>query len=254
MVTWTNLNWFACIALESALLMRGGVTGAIRKFPLFYVYIACVLAKEIAGVVSYALLPKTYATVYWPTELATIMASFAVLVEIFRRSVRRNPGILRFSQTFLLFAFWLTTVYVCVGFSDGQLRSIYHALAELGSDLRLLEGALLIVLLWLLVRYRISLGRNLAGVIVGYSFWVGVNLTDFAFLYSRGNESSVFLRTLVPASYTITLAIWLLSLWTTRPEPLQPATQLEHDYEFLAAKTRTLLARASGRLARAIKS
>jgi len=58
--------------------------------------------------------PNLYANLYWPTELITIVASFAVIMEIFRGSVRHNPGIVRFTQTFLVIAFALTTFYVLV--------------------------------------------------------------------------------------------------------------------------------------------
>jgi hypothetical protein len=248
----SNFIWWAGIALEFALLTRGASTGLIRQYPLFYAYLGSVLIKELLGLVSYTLAPNVYASVYWPTELATIVASFAVIIEIFRKSVRHNPGIVRFSQSFLLIAFGLTTFYACSDFSHRGFTSLYRAIAELGRDLRLLEGALLIVLLWLFAKYRIALGRNLLSLTVGYSFWIGINLTDFAFLYA-GNESSHFLRTLVPASYTVTLAIWCSTLWSLQTEPAQPERQFEHDYEFFAAKTRGALARTSHRLARVLK-
>jgi hypothetical protein len=249
----TNLVWWTGIALELALITRGTLAGLFGTYPLFYAYIASVLIKDLLALVCYTLAPTMYAAVYWPTELATIVASFGVLIEIFRRSVRHSPGLVRFSQGFLLMAFGLTTVYVSAGVAQRESTSIYHAIAELGRDLRLLEGALLIVVLWLFARYRIALGRNLIGMVIGYSFWVGVNLTDLAFLYSRGNEASVLLRALVPASYTITLAVWLATLWSVQPEPLLRANQLEHDYEFFAGKTRALLAKTSHSVGRAIK-
>ena len=247
----SNLVWSLSIAFELALLTRG-FAGLVRKYPLFYVYIGCVLAKDLACLVCYTFAPNLYAKIFWPTELITIVASFGVIIEIFRGSVRHNPGIVRLTQTFLVIAFGLTTFYVSVDLLQRGLTSIYHAIAELGRDLRLLEGTLLIVLLWLFVRYGIAFGRNLLGLIVGYSFWIGINLMDFAFFYT-GNGSSVFLRSLVPACYMITLAIWCSTLWAVQTEPVQPETQMEYDYEFVAAKTHAVIVRASHRLARAIK-
>jgi hypothetical protein len=247
----SSLVWWFSIALELALLIRG-FAGFLRKYPLFYAYIGCVLAKELAGLACYTFAPNLYAKLFWPTELITIVASFAVIIEIFRGSVRHNPGIVRFTQTLLVIAFALTTFYVLVDVLQRGPTSVYRAIAELGRDLRLLEGTLLIVLLWLFVRYGIAFGRNLLGLTIGYSFWIGINLMDFAFLYT-GNESSVFLRSLLPACYMITLAIWCSTLWVVQSEPVQSETQMEHDYEFLAAKTRAVIVRASHRLARAIK-
>jgi multisubunit Na+/H+ antiporter MnhE subunit len=186
-------------------------------------------------------------------ELATVVASFAVIVEIFRASVRHNPGIVRFIQIFLLGAFSITACYVCISFSYGGLTSIYRGIEQLGRDLRLVEGALLIALLWLLVRYRIALSRNLLGLIIGYSFWIGLNLTNAAFMPPPGDHRLHFLRIVVPTSYTITLAIWCSALWHAQVDVAQPPSRLEHDYEFFAVKTRDLIARTSHNLTRAMK-
>jgi hypothetical protein len=245
--------WWIGIALECTLLIRGAITGNLTSYRLFYWYIACVLFKDLAVFVTYVFAPTAYAIVYWPLELATVLASFAVIVEIFRGTVRHNPGIVRFVQHFLVFAFTTTTAYVCVKFSYRGLTSIYRAIEQLGRDLRLVEGALLIALLWLLIRYRIVVGRNLLGLVIGYSFWIGINLTDFAFLPSPGDETSHLLRAIVPTSYTITLAFWCSILWHAQAERAYPTTQLDHDYDFLAAKTRSLIARTSQTVTRAMK-
>ena len=245
--------WWTCIGLEAALLIRGRVAGLFTRYPLFYSYIGCVLLKELAGFVSYALAPNTYPFVYWPTELITVVASFAVIVEIFRGAVRHNPGIVRFLQNVLLAVFSMTTLYACIDFSHRAFTSIYRAIEQLGRDLRLVEGALLMALLWLLVRYRIKLGRNVGGLVVGCSLWVGVNLIDFAFLPAPNPEWSLLLRMLISASYTTTLAIWCLTLWSAQREATQSQSRIEHDYESVAAKTRVLLARTSDTLARALK-
>lgn len=245
--------WWIGIALECVLLVRGTANGLWRKYCLFYCYLACVLLKEAGGLVAYTFAPAAYPYVYWPTELATVVASFAVIVEIFRGCVRHNPGIVRFIQNFLLTAFSITTLYVCLTFSYGGLTSVYRGIEQLGRDLRLVEGALLIAMLWLVLRYRIALGRNLLGLIIGYSFWIGINLTDLAFLPAPGDQTPDFLRIVVPISYAITLAIWCSALWHAQAEPAVPASRLEHDYEFLAVRTRDLIARTSHDLMRAIK-
>jgi multisubunit Na+/H+ antiporter MnhE subunit len=225
----------------------------LKRYPLFYFYVGCVLLKDLVGLGPFVFAPAAYPFVYWPMELATVVASFAVIVEIFRGSVRHNPGIVRFIQNALLMAFGITAFYVCLTFSYGGLTSIFRGIEQLGRDLRFVEGGLVIALLWLLVRYRITLGRNLLGLIVGYSFWIGINLTDFAFLPAPGDETSRFLRAIVPASYAVTLAVWCTTLWSVQPEPAQSASQLEHDYEYFAAKTRDLIARTSDSVTRVMK-
>ena len=249
----SNFIWFLGIGLEVSLLIRAAVGRLFGKYPLFYSYVGCVFLKEMAGLLSFTVAPRTYELVYWPSELATIVASFAILIEIFRESGRQNPGVVRFGQNFLLIALGITSLYAYADFSHHRFRTLYGAIVELDRDLRLVEGALLIVLLWLFIRYRITFGRNLAALVLGYSFWIGVNLIDFAFWYVRGNEASVFLRNVLRVSYTVTLAFWVVMLWSLQEKPHQENCEIGYDYEFIAAKIRAVVARTSYRLVRAIR-
>src|SRR6266404_5484884 len=105
-----NFIWFSAIALEALILLRGSTTGLLKKYPLFYSYIGCVLLKEIIGLITNEFAPKLYEPLYWPTELATILASYAVIIEVFRCSTRHKPGIRRLTQNALLSVFVLTVV------------------------------------------------------------------------------------------------------------------------------------------------
>jgi hypothetical protein len=250
----THVIWWLATSLEALILIRGGLVGHLRKFPLFYSYIGCVLLKEIVGLFSYEFAPNFYKPLYWPAELATIVASYAVIVEIFRQSLRRNPGIARKAQKLLVAAFALTVSYAATDLLHVRFATASRAIAEMGRDLRYIEGALLLAMLWLFVRYRILLGPNLLGLIIGYSFWVGVNVVSLALLFFPGNEFSALPLTLIPITYVAALMIWCVALWSCRPEPVQPTEgAIERDYELLAAKTRSILARTSDRLVRVMR-
>ncbi|HXN51896.1 MAG TPA: hypothetical protein VN943_08170 [Candidatus Acidoferrum sp.] len=250
----TNFIWWSGIALEAVILLRGKNTGLLKKYPLFYFYIGCVLATEIIGVLIYQFAYDLYEPLYWSTELATIVASYAVIIEIFRCSTRHKPGLRRLAQNLFLIVFGLTVAYAASDFVQGGFGSLSAAILELGRDLRYVEGGVLLVMLWLFVRYRIPLGRNLVGLIIGYSFWVGFNVVNLAFWFLPGNEFSILLRGLLPATYVVTLIIWCVTLWSAHPEPVQPSeTKIERDYELLASKTQAILARASSRVARIMK-
>jgi len=249
-----NFIWWTAIALEIVILFRGALTGLLKKYPLFFTYIGCVLLKEIIGLLTNALAPKVYAPLYWPADLATILASYAVMVEIFRWSTRHKPGIRRLTQRALLTVFALTVAYAASNFVYGKFSSPSRAVAALGRDLRYVEAGVLLLMLWLLLRYRIPLGRNLLGLSIGYSFWVGINVVNLAFWFVPGNEFSNVLRGLLPATYLLTLGVWCVTLWSAYPEPVQPAeTRIESNYELLAAKTQAGLARTSTRLVRFIR-
>jgi hypothetical protein len=109
-------------------------------------------------------------------------------------------------------------------------------------------------MLWLFGRYRISFGRNLLGLAIGYSLLVGLDVIDLAFLFLPGNEFSIALRKSLPITYVITLSIWCSGLWSFQPEPLPPAENaIDRDYALLAARTRAALAHLSTRVGRALR-
>jgi hypothetical protein len=249
-----NFIWWTSIALEVVILFRGARTGLLKKYPLFFTYIGCVLLTEIIGLLTSALAPKLYEPLYWPASLVTVLASYAVVVEIFRWSTRHKPGIRRLTQLALLTVFALTVAFAVSNFVLGKFSSLSRAVAALGRDLRYVEAGVLLLMLWLLLRYRIPMGRNLLGLLIGYSFWIGMNVVNLAFWFVPGNEFSMLLRGLLPATYLLTLGVWCVTLWSAYPEPVQSAeTKIEQDYELLAAKTQTVLARTSTRLVRIIR-
>jgi len=93
--------------LVAGVLMRGALVGNLKKYPLFIFYIGCVLLKEVVGLSVLPICTQSLQGVIWPAELATIVASYAVI----RRNFQKVPqGITQGSrvrhQTLLLGAFW----------------------------------------------------------------------------------------------------------------------------------------------------
>src|SRR5258708_22716514 len=149
-----NFIWWTAIALEVVILSRSALTGLLKKYPFFSAYITCVLLPEIIGLLTNALAPKLYEPLYWPADLATILASYAFMVEIFRWSTRHKPGIRRLTQRALLTVFALTVSYAAPNFVYGKFSSPSRAVAALCRHLRYFEAAVLLLMFWLLPRYR----------------------------------------------------------------------------------------------------
>jgi hypothetical protein len=247
----TNLIWWSAIALEAVVLCRGVASSLFRRYPFFYFYISCILATELIRFFCYEYAPGHYDALYWTTEVLTIAASYGVIIEIFRQAVRRHAGMARLVQTVLLVIFVFSLSYAATDLFHGGLGSFARATAELGRDLRYIEGILLLIMLWLFGRYRITFGRNLLGLVIGYSFWIGINVVNLALLFVPGNEVSIGLRKLLPATFLATLAIWCVALWSAQPEEAQPPMEgIENDYNLLASRTRSILLRTTGRVAR----
>jgi hypothetical protein len=249
-----TLIWWAAILLEGIVLARAAFTPLLRKYPLFYLYMGSTLVIELARFCCYRFFLASYPTFYWNTEVIATTVSYGVAIEIFRVALKRHPGMARVVQRILLIVFVTALSYAATDLLHGGLKSLPRGAAELGRDLCYIEGAVLFVLLWLIGRYRISLGRNLLGLVVGYSFYLAVNVVDLALLFSPGNEFSVGLRKVLPLAYIATLVIWCITLWSPQSEPSQPDTdELDHEYETLARRTRFVLARTSTRLLRTIR-
>jgi hypothetical protein len=250
----TNFIWGSAIALEAVVLYRGVKAALLTRYPLFYAYVACVFLIELFRFSCHEFAPNLYQPVYWHTELVTIGTSYAVIFEILRGSLRHNPAVTRLARTLMLVVFVLTGTYVASDMLHRGFASLPRVTAELGRDLRYVEGALLLEMLWLFGRYRISFGRNLLGLAVGYSLLVGLDVISLAFLFLPGNEFSIGLRKLLPITYLITLSIWCASLWSFQPEPLPPSENaIDQDYELLATRTRANFAQVSARVGRILR-
>ncbi|MHB8500716.1 MAG: hypothetical protein ACYDCG_12020 [Candidatus Acidiferrales bacterium] len=201
------------------------------------------------------LTPDLYQVFYWPSRLVTNVATYAILLEIFRNALRYNPGMARIARKLLGVLFVFAVTFAASDFLHRGFSSLPRATADVGRYLLYLQGALLFVMLWLLGRYRISFGRNLLGITAGYSLSVGLDVVNFAFLAFPGNESSIGLRKLLPITYIVTLAIWCTSLWSCHPDTgRQNVSAIDRDYESLASKTKANFAHLSARLARTLKS
>jgi len=250
----SNLIWMIAIALETAILFRGLRTGLQKRYLFFYCYIACLLLIEVLRFLCLSLTPNSYGAFYWQTELVRTVASYAVILDIFKQALRHNRGVAHIAQNLLLVVFVIALTYAASDLLHGGFTSFPRATADLGRYLLYVEGALLLVMLWVFGRYRISFGRNLLGLTVGYSLVVALDVVNLAFLSTPGNESSIGLRKLIPITHLMTFIIWCASLWSSQPEPLPPAESvIDRDYALLGAMTRNALAHLSTRGRRALR-
>ena len=249
----TTLVWLIAIALEAGILFRGFKTGLQKRYPFLYAYIGSLLLIEILRFFCFRLTPNLYSSFYWQTELVRIVASYGVVFEIFRRALRNNRGVAHITKQLLQIVFVVALSYAASDLIHGGFASVPRATADLGRYLLYVEATLLLVILWLFGRYRISFGRNLLGLLLGYSWLIALDVVNLAFLSSPGNGSSIGLRKLIPITHLITFSIWCAALWSSRPDPLPRAeSAMDRDYEFLAAKTSAafvhLLSRFGGTL------
>ena len=249
-----DIVWWGAITLELIVLSRALVTGLFTKYFLFSIYLVCVLVSEIVRFACYEFTPNFYPTLYWCSELILIVASYSVVIEIFRQAFKYNPGLARLTRHLLLILLTLAVTYASLDVVHNGFVSLPRATADVGRYLRYIEGMLLLVILWVLTRYRIQLGFNLLGITMGNAFWVAVNVTNLTVLALHSDEFSTVLRRLLPIAYVGTLVIWCAALWSVQKEAERPnESDIERDYQALATRTRAALAQASNRLARVVR-
>jgi hypothetical protein len=249
-----QLIWGFCIALEFLLLLRSVQTSLFRKFIVFFSYLACILSVDLLSTFVYKLFPSFYSPFYWGTDLLLAVLGYGVIMEMYQNSLKGYAGVSHFIRIVLFVIFGGITAKVGLGLLRGYDISLINAIADLERYLRLMQAGLLVSLLALLLYYRIPLGRNLRGLILGYTFFIGSNVILFTFISHPANRFAVLMREIEPTFYLIALCIWLISTWSYQPEPVAEAPAgIEHDYELLVRETRMMLARARTQLARTVR-
>jgi hypothetical protein len=249
-----RLVWWACISLEVLLLIRAMRGRSLQTFPLFYCYILLVLTIDLISTPVYICYPSAYPLFYWTTELFLAAISYGVLVEIYNQSLKNYPGVGRFFRIFLLVMFFVAAIKVSAASLTSVPVSFGHAVAELERSLRQLQAVLLCCLLGLFVYYKIAVGKNLRGLIIGYSLVVSTEVIMLAFAFYPAAGFDPLMRKIEPMLYAISLFIWLSALWASRSEAATGLPcRIEEDYERLSRETRMMLVRARAHLARAAR-
>ena len=86
----TSILWSAGFALESLILLRSLKGRFFRHYPVFFVYMALVWTTSVALLPAYD--SAAYANTYWAMEFLTLLAGFAVLLELVQKSFRPVRG------------------------------------------------------------------------------------------------------------------------------------------------------------------
>ncbi|HEV3513580.1 MAG TPA: hypothetical protein VGS05_17855 [Candidatus Sulfotelmatobacter sp.] len=248
------LVWSACAVLEGLLLVRAARTNLFRTFPLFFSYIACVLARDLLGTTVYVHYPSLYGSFYWTTELLVAVISYGVLLEIYIHALKNYPGVATLFRALLLVMFLAIAIKVGVSSFGYAHLSAMHFIADLERNLRRLQAVLLAGLLGLFAYYKIPVGRNLRGLVLGYALFVGADVITLTFMAHPAVGLAHLVRKIEPLCYTMSLIIWSLALWVPRVEGITDVPcGIEQDYEHLAREARMMLLRARTHLARGVR-
>jgi hypothetical protein len=167
----------------------------------------------------YWIWPGEYASAYWFYFLICILAEFAVLLEISDHIFQPYPAVRHLGRALtILISFTFALVYIL----PAILQSHEPSSALLGFALRAsaTKAVILGVLVFTAHRFSLRLGKNVAGLMLGFSICLGVNVANFA---AAGNfGQALYARVLwvmSPLAYTICLLVWTIALWELAPMP-----------------------------------
>jgi hypothetical protein len=253
----TNILWLSAVSLEVTVLFRGWKAGLLGRYSYFYACIAWFLLRDALCFWAYEWGPNSYQTMYWYTAFVTVAVSCGICFEIFKNALRHSPGVARAAQKLLLTVFVIAFTYVALDVLHnfhGKLGAMGRAAGKSALYLTYLEVGLLLVMLWLFGHYRIPLGRNLLGLIAGFSLWVSADVMLWSWMFLPRNLGLIGLGNLLPITFVIALLIWCVGFWRLQPEPTQPPeSALERDYEVLRLNTKAVFAHMFARVHRAFR-
>jgi len=229
------------ILIESLILFRAFRARVFARFPFFYVNVASTLVFSLFLTSIYYAYPNSYGKWYWRQQFVGIILRCGIIVEIFRHVLAPYPGTKKFASIVVFLIFGLVFCFV-IGYT---LMVPGHSLARtniaLERDLRTVQAVFLFGILAVISRYEIPMGRNMKGMILGYGMYLGISLVVLALRSHIGPSFNGAWSIIQPFSGDVSLAIWLIALWSYHPNPAPDSARLEDDYEALATRTRAVL-------------
>ena len=245
--------WLTTLALEALVLLRALKQRFLREYRLFYVYMGCVFFQSFALLVVYLAKPMYYARLYWYVEFVGVALGCGVVWDIHRRALGRFQGAAQMARNILMFTLLLVFSKVLVDAWNGVFLWT-TAVVELERNLRAAQAAVLIGFLIIVAFYRIPLGQNLWGMMLGYGLLISSSVIILAFRIVLGDPFQTAWHYLQPLFYLTVLCIWCTTLWSYRIAPMPKAEpKIEQDFQLLAAATRKGLLQTRTYLARTMR-
>ena len=251
----TLLLWWSGIILEGLILLRSFQTRCIRRYPVFFAYIGCVLLSQILRYVVYSTRPPMYVHWYWRTQFVCLIVGYGIILEIMEKTLALYNGAKKFAQAagLVLLALVLVLVFA-LSFAKPVWFGIETEL-DLERDLRIVEALIFTTFLGVIFRYGIGIGKNIKGMILGYGLYIATAIVGLAGTSYVGSAFNGVFSAIQAHSYLVSLLIWTVTLWSYRPNPVpERSLELETDYEAIASKTRNALGAMRTYLAKAARS
>jgi hypothetical protein len=203
---------------EALLLWRARQGQLLSCFPFFYSYLVYVLCGSATLFVVYRVRPNSYPSAYWFYFVLSIVVEFAVLIEISDHIFQPFLAIRNLGRAItIVVSVALGLVYILPTILES--RGMRMALLDFALRASLTKAFILAILLFAAHHYGLKLGRNVAGLMLGFSIYLGVNVANFASVECFGNLYANILWIMSPIAFTLCLLVWTGALWKLAPMP-----------------------------------
>ena len=214
-VEWTTF------LLMATILCRSKREGLFQAYPVFYAYVAYMMLYTLALFPIYMFLPSLYSKAYWTLEFATILVSLGVTWEIYRSVLRAYQGVWRLSGKLIAVLYTLAIAKFAADLSIQGMGRLVPTMAEFERDVRFMQAVLLFVVIVLVLRYRIPMGRNVACLTCGYTFFIGSEVVNLTLRSALGPPFQRWWEILEPLEYLAMVGLWCVGFWKSRRIPRQ---------------------------------
>ena len=218
----STLLWLAGMLIEFLILVRAVRAKTLTKYIYFYAYILGVFVVSAGLYIGKSVSPEFYEAWYWPTQFATLALGCGVVLEIERQALAAYPGAERMARLATCTVFVATFCYWEWYAARRAEWLPFDATVALERDLRVIEALVMATVLAIVFYYRIELGRNVIGMIVGFGFYVGMSLTTLAVRAFAGPRFNAAWAILQSSSFLVATAVWTFALWSYKPNPAAP--------------------------------
>jgi len=205
--------------MEGLLILRGFASRALRLFPLFYSYIIYCFCWVVGMYLVRWLDPHIYPSAYWICYLVSTLVEFTVLIEISDQIFRPFPAIRNLGRALTaVISAGLGLLYILPAIMSSTGRS--RTLLDFALRTSVTKAIILAVLFYLARHYNCHLGRNVGGLMLGFSIYVAMNIAVMASAQAFG--SALFARFfwfMVPLAFGLCALVWTVSLWELAPMP-----------------------------------
>jgi hypothetical protein len=224
---------FCVFFLEGLLVLRGAVSRIFRVFPLFYSYVIYIFCGFFSMYVIYWLDPKIYPSAYWLYYLVSTLVEFTVLVEISDHVFRPFPAIRNLGRALtLVISIALGLAYILPSILESTHRR--PALLTFALRASVTKAVILAVLFYVARHYGADLGRNVSGLMFGFSIYLAMTIAMLA--AGKAFEpalSANILWVMGPLAATLSVLVWTIYLWELTPMPnlrtISPAAGKDSD-------------------------